>query len=400
MAATDFPAMSLLRTFSILLSLALAATPALSNTITATEFFEQLYDSADKAIFPVAGRTLDDIESAFGPRQQQSTDLYDWHRGFDVDGTDQVDSIVAALDGYFYDYRYSSRGGYTVILEHHFADFTNDTVTFHGQTVTKFYTWSLHVWDDGNEGNGTSTDDIVSGWARDDPISQGTQIAILSNSGSSGGDPYAPHLHYDLRIGTNSSLEYQLDNVGSTTQWGFDPHVNPMLLFDPGYPAPEQTLEHASGTLGADDLVFDYSVPDEYTVFNNLSVLIRDGSDLSEIASHELDLNLRTGFDASDVDLLDTQVTSVPYIDPLDSPFDTDSWSTQFVVPDAFLDEHYNQGYELVLTATDIWGNSVSTSLSLSAVPEPAQFSLVLSGFALVMSGLRRRGRRINPTQY
>ncbi len=89
--------------------------------------------------------SLDDIESAFGPRQQSSTGLYDWHSGFDVDGEDQVDSVVAALDGYFYDYRTTSRGGNIVILEHHFSDFTDDDVTFHGTTVTKFYTWHLHL---------------------------------------------------------------------------------------------------------------------------------------------------------------------------------------------------------------------------------------------------------------
>ncbi len=204
---------------------------------------------------------------------------------------------------------------------------------------------------------------------------------MLSNSGSSGGSPYAPYLHYEARVGTNSSLEYQLDNVGSTTQWGFDPHVNPMLLFDAGSSA--QTLEFGSGTIGVNDLTFDLTVPDDYTIFNNLSVLIRDAGNLTEIASHELDLNLRTGFDASDVDDLDTQETSLPFIEPLNPQFDSSVWGTQFVVPDAWLDGNFDQGYELVLTATDIWGASVSTSVILTAVPEPAQ-----AGFLLAMAGL------------
>ncbi|GAB5559171.1 MAG: hypothetical protein SynsKO_08180 [Synoicihabitans sp.] len=360
-----------------------------ADTISYDTFFANLHQSVNAAVFPVGPRTLDDVESAFGPRQQSSTGLYDWHRGFDVDGEDKVDSVVAALDGYFYDYRFSSRGGYTVILEHHFADFTADDVTFQGANVTKFYTWHLHLWDDETANNGTSTDDLVSSYTEGDPISRGTQIGVLSNSGSSGGSPYAPHLHYEVRIGTNSSLEYQLDNVGSTTQWGFDPHVNPMLLFDAG--STTQTIALESGTLGSGDLTFELSLPDDYTIFNNLSVLIRDAGDLTEIASHELDLNLRTGFDATDVDDLDTQNNALPFIEPLNAPFDESVWSTHFVVPDQWLDGNYDQGYELVITATDIWGTSASTSLMLTAVPEPAHAGVALALAALFFSHSRRR---------
>lgn len=374
----------------VFLTLAIQPFCVVANTITVTDFFENLHGTGNAAVFPVGPGSLDDVESAFGPRQQSSTGEYDWHRGFDVDGEDMVDSVVAALDGYFYDYRSTSRGGNIVIIEHRFADFTADTVTFHGTTVTKFYTWHLHLWDDETANNGQSTDDLISGYTEGDAISRGTPIGILSNSGSSGGSPYAPHLHYELRIGTNSSLEFQLNN--DTTQWGFDPHVNPMLLFDPGSTA--QSLSHTAGTLGHDDLTFTYGVSDDYTIFNHLSVLIRDGGDLSEIAAHELDLNLRTGFDATDVDLLDAQNLMLPYIEPLESPFDITVWETEFIVPDAWLEGNYDQGYELVVTATDLWGTSVSTTLALSSVPEPATATVCLGTASLLFCGGRRRRRR------
>jgi hypothetical protein len=50
--------------------------------------------------FPVAGRTLSDLESAFGPRIQTSGGNYDWHRGVEIDGTLNTDLIVAPVEGY------------------------------------------------------------------------------------------------------------------------------------------------------------------------------------------------------------------------------------------------------------------------------------------------------------
>ena len=45
-------------------------------------------------VFLVAGKTIDDVDSTFGPRHQHSTDRYDFHRGIDVDGT-QGDNVLA-----------------------------------------------------------------------------------------------------------------------------------------------------------------------------------------------------------------------------------------------------------------------------------------------------------------
>lgn len=351
-------------------------------------FFENLRGSGHAALFPVSGGSLDDFESSFGPRNKSGSGDYDWHRGFDVDGTDMTSPIVAPLDGYFYDYRTTTSGGNIVILEHNISDLGGGALTYNSKSVTKFYTWYLHLWDDETAANGTSTDDLVSGYTQGDAISRGTQIGVMGQSGTTTNT----HLHFEVRIGTNNSLEYQTENPGST-QWGFDPHLNPMLLFAPsGY---TQTMSQSAGTIGSTDLTFDYTInDDDYPVFNSITALIRNTMTEAEIASHVLDLNERTGFDATSNENLDTQDTSMPYIVPSLSPFSSSDWETQFVVPESWLNGNYDQNYELVMTATDIWGTSVSTTVALSSVPEPAQATTIIGAMALLCTAMRRR--RVN----
>lgn len=350
-------------------------------------FFDTLHGSGHAALFPVSGGSLDDFESSFGPRNKSGSGNYDWHRGFDVDGTDMGSAIIAPLDGYFYDYRTTASGGNIVILEHNISELGGGALTYKDKSVTKFYTWYLHLWDDETAANGTSTDDLVSGYTQGDAISRGTQIGVMGQSGTTTN----PHLHFEVRIGTNNSLEYQTNNPGST-QWGFDPHLNPMLLFAPG--TYSQTLSQSAGTIGSTDLTFDFAITnDDYPVFNTVSALIRNTMTHAEIASHVLDLNQRTGFDATSTDNLDDPTTSLPYILPSLSPFSTSGWETQFIIPESWLNGNYDQGYELVLTATDLWGTSVSSTVALSSVPEPAHAVSLLGMVALASAALGRRRR-------
>ena len=380
-----------LRLLSILLSLSLTPSSR-ADYSDIVSFFNTLHGSGHAALFPVSGGSLDDFESSFGPRNKAGSGAYDWHRGFDVDGTDMSSPIVAPLDGYFYDYRTTSSGGNIVILEHHISELGGSAMTYNDKSVTKFYTWYLHLWDDDTAANGTSTDDLVSGYSKGDAIARGTQIGVMGQSGSTTN----PHLHFEIRIGTNNSLEYQTDNP-SSTQWGFDPHLNPMLLFAPN--GHGQFLSLSAGTIGSTDLTFDYAISDDdYPVFNSVTALIRNTMTEAEITSHVLDLNQRTGFDATSTNNLDTQDTSLPYIVPSLSPFGTNDWETQFVVPESWLNGKYDQNYELVLTATDIWGTSISTTVALSSVPEPATATAAAGLAALLCTALRRR--RAPPTKH
>ena len=167
---------------------------------------------------PVEDRTFDeifdDIRSTFGPRILSSSGSYDFHRAIDIEGSTGED-IVAPLDGYFAGYRTYNSCGQTVRLRHNLPS----PIQYKGKTINQFYTWYCHL------------DDFVSGFTDGQSIPEGTVIGKLGKSGSA----TYPHLHLELRVGTNNSLEYQKENYDESDPryFGFDPHMHPMLLFEP-----------------------------------------------------------------------------------------------------------------------------------------------------------------------
>lgn len=385
----------LMRLSTLLIASGLAGlTPAFA-LVTTTEYASlQSYFQGQhgSTTLPVQGMTYDAVESAFGPRIQHSTDVYDFHRGIDIDGN-EGDNILAATNGVFWEYRVFDGGGNTVILRHDF----DSPKTINGNQYTHYYTYYMHLWDDGAGGNGTSTDDIVSGWTSEKTNpGQGTQITAgqhigeMGHSGSSGGEDYANHLHMDLRVGTTNSLIFQLDNP-STTQYGFDPHMNPMLLYAPytfGGPDYDPTLEADGEYTPNADLGVVYTCNDEQPLLNRFEVAIVDESDDSIVKTYVLDYNLRTGFDATNQELLDSQDTTNPYIAPLDFGDTAIAFSTELVLPESWLDGYDNDGYRVEISAFDIWGNE--TANSFTVVPEPATFALLIGVGALLWAKRRR----------
>ncbi len=345
-------------------------------------------------LFPVDGKTFDDVESTFGPRIQTSGGNYDWHRGIDIDGIGNED-ILAVYDGLFYDYRFSTRGGYTVILRHELPSPVNLLGTLNSRV---FYTWYLHLDDAG-------TSPIVNTWTkyRDDPVNatvvnKGTHIGELGDSGTpSNGGTYSPHLHFELRWGTLSSLEFQLDPENSVTVHNFDPHLHPMLLFEPysyGANGPGQYLQeialHAPMHLGQ-DVVFDYSVNDDMPLLNTIEVKIVPSGGGAPVDSHTLDYNFRTGYDATTLEALDTQnPDDDPYMNPLAFTDSSSAYQTQLIVPSTWIEPYQNAGYDIEVSFTDIWGNTETWSSSLTAVPEPRHAAFLLSALAAGLLLARR----------
>lgn len=364
---------------SVLVSL-FALTPALHGDY--ADIISAFQGMHGSTYFPADTKSLDDVESAFGPRVQQSTGNYDWHRGFDVDAP-AVDAygIVAAYDGTFYDYRTSFAGGYTVILRHTF----DSPINYKTKTLNYFYTWYLHLYDDGIANNGVSTDDLVSGYSVGDPITAGTEIGRVGDSGSPPSGSYAPHLHFELRVGSTSSLEFQLNNP-MTTQWGFDPHMNPMFLFAPG--SYTQSMNSAGHSVG-EDVTVDYSISDDdYTNLDGFTVTVREAGGGDDQKSHTLGFNERVGFDATTNENLDIQDTDNPYIDPQIWK-NGSTYETDLIVPSTWIAGYENGDYELYIESTDIWGNTQNATISL--VPEPATYAGMIGFLILGVTVIRRR---------
>jgi hypothetical protein len=349
-------------------------------------------------VFPVSGRGLDDLDSTFGPRMQASTGLYDFHRGIDVDGGSVggpvgVEDVVAVLDGTFYDYRFSASGGNTVILKHAF----DAPISYEGKTLTHFYTWYLHLYDDGIANNGIGTADLVAGLNVGDAVSRNTLIGKLGDSGSPSSGTYAPHLHFELRVGSVSSLEFQLGNPGST-QWGFDPHMNPLWLFAPGTYGGggpndyRQQLSLAAPVQVGADIAIHYQISnDDHPVWNRFEFTIRQVGSGTVATSHVLDLNQRTGYDASSTASLDSRDLTKPYIDPASGALTGNQFASGLIVPAAFAQPYLDNGHELVVTAQDLWGNTENFTVDLTVVPEPSTWAGV-TGLGLgIFAWLRHR---------
>ena len=361
------------------------------------DFFDDLNTTTT---FPVQGGSLSDIEGHFGPRIQTSGGNYDWHRGVDIDGTLNTDLIVAPLKGYLHRYQFeSTASGYTVILRHELSDFNVSSLSYAGKTITRFYTWYNHLYDDGVTGNGVGTgDEYMNAYSTNATINQGTTIGILGSSGTpANGGTYGPHLHFELRVGSNASLEFQLNNPG-TTQWGFDPHINPMILFDPTTFAPSeaaaysQTLVQNGITVAGQNVRLDYDLSsDELPLMNRVETRIIDTLDASEEKAHVLDFNQRTGYNANSTALLDTKDLANPYVDPEAFGDSSTNFGTSIVVPSAWIDGYNDPRYELQMTASDIYGTSVTRTISL--VPEPTQIGLLAFG-GMVLLGVRLSRRR------
>lgn len=348
--------------------------------------------------FPVAGKNFNDIESTFGVRFQNSTQKIDFHRGIDVDGV-EGDHILAVSGGVYWETRNFDAGGLTVILRHDFST----PVTLNGNSYNHYFTYYMHLFDDGIDDNGIGTLDLINGWTSErhysgsgTPISSGQHIGFMGSSGSSGGAAYNDHLHLELRVGTTNSLQFQIGNP-STTQHGFDPHLHPMLFWEPylfegSDNSPTLVLDspHSPG----ESVTLIYSNNDEMPILNRMEVKVIEIESGIAVQEHILDLNLRTGFDASSTITLDPPDVTKPYFDPVPFGNSATEYTTHLIVPNSWL-EDYDSNYRLDTVAYDIWGNPISLQVSL--IPEPRTYA-IWAGLSVVAflyirrrsSGLRR----------
>ena len=158
------------------------------------------------------------VASPFGPRLS-GTPSYEFHKGIDLLG-ELGDPIYAIADGEVQAVWANGQsgtpypnGGNVVILRH----LLDEPFSLGG--AGQFYYYSLYMHLDEIS--------VSSG----DPLVSGEQLGTMGRTGAAS----TTMLHFETRIATTCSLEFQTANPGSTcAQYGFDPHVNPFYLLDAG----------------------------------------------------------------------------------------------------------------------------------------------------------------------
>lgn len=152
------------------------------------------------------------ISSTFGPRWKTSADRYDFHPGidyFDAEGTPVAaigDGVVEAVhpDGS----ASFPNGGNVLVVRHALPAAT----MFHGQVVDRFYAVYLHL----------ASFAVADGQR----VTRGQVVGAMGRTG----DTTFVHLHFETRVQTLCSLQYQVANPMASCAIGFDPHVHPFLF--------------------------------------------------------------------------------------------------------------------------------------------------------------------------
>eukprot|EP00658_Telonema_sp_P-2_P051495 TRINITY_DN39562_c0_g1_i1.p1 TRINITY_DN39562_c0_g1~~TRINITY_DN39562_c0_g1_i1.p1 ORF type:complete len:151 (+),score=24.28 TRINITY_DN39562_c0_g1_i1:193-645(+) len=60
----------------------------------------------------------------------------------------------------------------------------------------------------------------------DEVVTSGMQVATMGQTG----DTIFTHLHFEIRVGSRCSYQYQLANPGSSCAVGYVPHVHPFTI--------------------------------------------------------------------------------------------------------------------------------------------------------------------------
>lgn len=280
------------------------------------------------------------ISSAFGPRLKASDNFrYDFHRGIDIPGTSGED-VIAVADGVVTKIAVEGsvsapEGGNTVYLQHALSA----PVSFHGQSVDRFYSVSMHL------------SAFAPGLTVGQSVKQGDVIGALGQSGTTVFD----HVHFEIRLGTQCSLEWQLANPTSSCAVGYDPHVNPtQYLFADDAAPPELVVHPASAGV----LTVDLGAPTPAADFDSLVVRLDDAQGTSVIAA-TLALDARTGLDPTSIATLDQATLGVFTLRPAKLDQTSTRWamSVDVALPASATPLRGS------VRAEDVWGNGVTVTV-------------------------------------
>lgn len=151
------------------------------------------------------------ISSTFGPRWKSSATRFDFHPGidyFDVIGTPVLAIGPGTIEGVYPDGSSTyPLGGNVVVVRHAISP-----RMFHGIEVDHFYAVYLHL----------ASLAVATG----DAVVAGQPVGAMGMTG----DTQFVHLHFETRVQTMCSLQYQVAHPDASCALGFDPHVHPFLF--------------------------------------------------------------------------------------------------------------------------------------------------------------------------
>ncbi len=274
------------------------------------------------SFWPVEGTDISSVRSTFGPRDQSGH--YDFHRGIDI-AADAGTSVVSILDAEIVKVKEFDGLGITVITR----SVLDDAVLWHDYAVEELYLYYGHL----------SEASVATG-----ELLAGEVIGLVGESGSA----TYPHLHLEMRIGVDCSLEHQIERPDKDCAAAeFDPHVHPLYLFseslsvDRSLVIQEQPSDSTNG-------VIHYSTWESDLVVNKITVIQFSGGDVVE--KTVLNYSTREGFNATSTDALDEPNRNDPYIEPY-AFGDAEIFQFDLILPAS---SSYDQSSTWVIV-TDIW---------------------------------------------
>lgn len=238
--------------------------------------------------------------------------------------------IIATLPARFYSTPTYSGGGKTVILDH------DVNILFHDAVRIRLSSYYMHL---------DNYSPLIENASRGDVIAAGQVIGYVSSTGAA----VSPHLHFELRLGSRCSLEYQLDNPSSSCNVGFDPHVHPLGLFSgPASPVEELQLSVLTTVTSSEDGVIEITAPDVFPVANRYALFLVGKGKETLIALR--DLNLREGFDASSTATIDDPGTDRPHLEPQSFGRSATIWTMRYRIPAGYGSKSAGETFKLVIT--------------------------------------------------
>ncbi|MBI4081842.1 MAG: M23 family metallopeptidase [Candidatus Lambdaproteobacteria bacterium] len=216
------------------------------------------------------------IGSTFGPRWKRSEGRYDFHRGLDFFGQ-QDEPVFSIGEGRVYRVfpegsRAYPNGGNTLVIAY---PLERPFVWEGGVTVDRVYGMYLHL----------AAFRVEPG----ERVRPGQTVALMGKTGKTG----FVHLHFEIRLQTTCSLEYQRSHPDKVEPYGFDPHVHP-FHFIPPLPTEPLRIEHEQPKTPSEPFRVFLRGQRSALALNTL-----------EGESWRLNFNRRIGFDATTTAALD-----------------------------------------------------------------------------------------------